>query len=391
MLEIDFEYRLNGFTLTPALTAERGVTALYGPSGAGKSLTLLCLVGLRRPERGWIRLNGRTLFDAEAGTHMAPHLRRMALVFQEYALFPHMTVARNLAYGLRGIGRADVRDRLDAMLRLLRLEAFGDRYPGELSGGQRQRVALGRGLIVQPELLLLDEPFSALDQMERERLRGEVLELLQGFGGSTILVTHNLQEAYLMAGQIAVIDGGRILQSGPRDEVLQRPRDRRVAEHVGATNIFGGSVTRDDSGSSVIAWHGEQLAFAGTLPPTGSGVEFCIRPEHVRLVWPERRAERANVLHGQITAEVERGTDYLLWFRADGPAARAGEIVINCSEHLHYLMKIQVGKRLWISLPPDKLHVLIPVSAEGTAAEVAETRRQMGANITLSPSSRRQL
>ncbi len=361
MLEIDFEYRLNGFTLTPALTAERGVTALYGPSGAGKSLTLLCVVGLRRPERGWVRLNGRTLFDAEAGIYIVPHLRRMALVFQEYALFPHMTVAANMAYGLRGIGRADVRDRLDAMLRLLRLEAFGDRYPGELSGGQRQRVALGRGLIVQPELLLLDEPFSALDQMERERLRAEVLELLQGFGGTTILVTHNLQEAYLMARQIAVIDGGRILQSGPRDEVLQHPRDRPVAEHVGATNFFRGAVTRDDSGSSVIAWQGERLAFSGTLPPPGSGVEFCIRPEHVRLVWPERRAERTNVLHGQITAEVERGTDYLLRFRADGPVCAAREIVINCSEHLHYLMKLRPGMSVWVSLPPDKLHVLAPV------------------------------
>jgi molybdate transport system ATP-binding protein len=368
MLDFDFEYRLNGFTLTPALTTERGVTALYGPSGAGKSLTLLCLVGLRRPVRGWVRLNGRTLFDAMTGIHVPPHLRRMALVFQEYALFPHMTVARNLAYGLRGITRTDARDRVHAMLRILRLEGFAHRYPGELSGGQRQRVALGRGLIVQPELLLLDEPFSALDQMERERLRTEVLELLQGFGGSTILVTHNLQEAYLMARQIAVIDSGRILQIGPRDELLQHPRDRRVAQHVGATNIFEGAVTRDDSGSSIIAWHGEQLAFSGALPPTGPDVEFCIRPEHVRLVWPERRAERANILHGQITGEVERGTDYLLRFRADGPAARAGEIVINCSEHLHYLMKLRVGKHLWISLPPDKLHVLLPVPSDRTAA-----------------------
>ncbi len=361
MLDFDFDYRLNGFTLTPVLTLERGVCALYGPSGAGKSLTLLCLVGLRRPERGWIRLNGTTLFNAEAGIHVAPHLRRMALVFQEYALFPHMTIASNLAYGLRGITRTDVRDRVDAMLRILRLQAFGDRYPGELSGGQRQRVALGRGLIVQPELLLLDEPFSALDQMERDRLRAEVLELLQGFGGTTILVTHNLQEAYLMARQIAVIDGGKILQSGPRDEVLQHPRDRRVAEHVGASNILRGTVTAEAGESSVIAWHGERLASSKTLPPPGTEIEFCVRPEDVRLVWPEKTGERPNVLRGQITAEVERGTDYLLRFRADGPAAAAGEIVIHCSEHLHYLMKLGPGMSVWVSLPPDKLHVLAPV------------------------------
>ena len=383
MLECAFEYSLDGFLLAPALTTDRGVTALYGPSGAGKSLTLLCLVGLRRPERGWIRLNGRTLFDAAAGIHVPPHLRRVGLVFQEYALFPHLSVAGNLAYGLRGFPRDDVRERVEAMLRLLRLEPFGNRYPGELSGGQRQRVALGRGLIIQPELLLLDEPFSALDQMERERLRAEVLELLQGFGGTTVLVTHNLQEAYLMARQVAVIDGGRILQAGPRDEVLQHPRDRRVAENVGASNIFRGvvisqadapggisrgTVVADESAASgVIAWHGERLAVSGPLPPPGTAVEFCIRPEDVRLVWPESTAERPNVLRGQITNEVERGTDYLLRFRMDGAASEAGDIEIHCSEHLHYLMDLAPGKAVWIAFPPDKLHVLTPVPDTGVA------------------------
>ncbi len=360
MLECDFEYRLNGFVLAPALTMKQGVMALYGPSGAGKSLTLLCLVGLRRPHRGWIRLNGRILFDSTTGTHIRPHLRRVGLVFQEYALFPHMTVAANLAYGLWGLPHAEVQSRLNGMLRLLRLEGLGNRYPGELSGGQRQRVALGRGLIVQPDLLLLDEPFSALDQMERDRLRGEVLELLQGFGGTTILVTHNLQEAYLMAQQIAVIDGGRILQSGTRDEVLQHPRDRRVAEHVGVSNIFRGRVAVEAAGSSVITWHGEQLALPAALPPAGADVEFCIRPEDVRLVWPERAAERPNVVRGRIAAEVQRGTDYLLRFRADGKVAEAGEIVIHCSEHLHYLMKLHPGQQVWVALPPNKLHVLAP-------------------------------
>lgn len=362
MLEFDFEYRLDGFFLAPALTVDRGVTALYGPSGAGKSLTLLCLVGLRRPERGWIRLNGRTLFEAAAGVHVPPHLRRVGLVFQEYALFPHLSVAGNLAYGLRNLSRAEARERVEAMLRLLRLESFGNRHPGELSGGQRQRVALGRGLIIQPELLLLDEPFSALDQIERERLRAEVLELLQGFGGTTVLVTHNLQEAYLMARQVAVIEAGRILQAGPRDEVLQHPRDRRVAEHVGASNIFLGTVVADENApAGLIAWYGNRLAVSGPLPAPGAVVEFCVRPEDVRLVWPERASERPNVLHGRLTAEVERGVDYLLRFRAEGAAAEAGDIEIHCSEHLHYLMDLAPGKPMWIALPPDKLHVLAPV------------------------------
>jgi len=360
MLDFAFQRRFDGFVLAPTLSTDRAVTALYGPSGAGKSLTLLCLVGLLRPDRGWIRLNGRALFDAAAGIHVPPHRRRVGLVFQEYALFPHLTVAANLAYGLRGLGHDEAWGRVDDMLRLLRLEGFGGRYPGDLSGGQRQRVALGRGLIVQPELLLLDEPFSALDQMERERLRGEVLELLQGFGGTTVLVTHSLQEAYLMARRIAVIDGGRILQVGSRDEVTQHPRDRRVAEHVGVSNIFHGVVAPDPEGRPGIAWHGMRLAVAGPLPAPGTPVDFCIRPEDVRLVWPERVAERTNVVPGTLTAELERRVDYLLRFRAEGAAAEAGEIAIHCSGHLHFLMKLHPGKPAWISLPPDKLHVLSP-------------------------------
>jgi ABC-type Fe3+/spermidine/putrescine transport system ATPase subunit len=179
-----------------------------------------------------------------------------------------------------------------------------------------------------------------------------------------VLVTHNLQEAYLMARQIAVIDGGRILQAGPRDEVLQHPRTRRVAEYVGATNIFLGTVV-DEKGSAMgIAWHGMTLAAGDLLPPPGTAVEFCIRPEDVRLVWPEKVAERANTLQGRLTAELQRGVDYLLRFRAEGGAAEAGEIEIHCSEHLHYLMKLQPGKPAWIALPPDKLHVL--EAMEGT-------------------------
>jgi molybdate transport system ATP-binding protein len=361
MLEFSFECRLPGFVLAPALRAEQGITALYGPSGAGKSLTLLCLVGLLQPDQGWIRLNGRTLFDAGQGIHLPPHRRRMGVVFQEYALFPHLSVAANLAYGLRGIGRADVRQRVLAMLRLLRLDGFGERYPGELSGGQRQRVALGRGLILQPDLLLMDEPFSALDQMERERLRAEVLDVLRGFGGTTILVTHSLEEAYLMARQIAVIDGGRILQAGALDEVLQRPRDRRVAEQVGASNIFQG-VVAGVGATAAIAWRGVSLTVAGPLPAQGAAVEFCIRPEDVRLVWPDKMAGRPNVLSGRLDAEVKRGVDYLLRFRADGSADQEGAVEIRCSEHLHYLMKLTPAAAVRIALPPEKLHLLEPVA-----------------------------
>lgn len=360
MLDFSFAYRTGGFVLAPTLTADRGLTALYGPSGAGKSLTLLCLAGLLRPDTGWVRLNGRTLLDASAGIHVPAHQRKVGVVFQEYALFPHLTVVGNLSYGLNRLPRADAQERVQAMLRLLRLEGFAARYPGDLSGGQRQRVALGRGLIVQPELLLLDEPLSALDQMERERLRDEVMELLAGFGGTTLLVTHSLQEAYIMAKEIAVIDGGRILQAGPREEVLRHPRTRRVAEHVGASNIFQGEVI----GPSTLSWHGVPLQADEPLPPPGSIVRFCVRPEDVRLVWPDRVAGRVNVVSGRLVREAKRDVDYLLSVRADGGPAEAGDITIHSPEHLHFLMKLQPGMGVWIALPPDRLHVLETEDAE---------------------------
>jgi molybdate transport system ATP-binding protein len=354
MLECRFEEQVAEFRLAPDLLAGPGVTALYGPSGAGKSLTLLGLAGLRRPERGFIRLNGRILFDAESGAWVPPHRRRVGLVPQDYALFPHRTVAGNLAYGLAGLPRDEADSRVADMLRLLRLEAHAGRHPDALSGGQRQRVALGRGLVVQPDLLLLDEPFSALDQAERERVRGEVAELLAGFGGTTLLVTHSLEEAYLLAQRIAVMERGRVLQSGPRDEVVRRPRTRRVAEQVGARNIL----ETIPVGDGRVAW-GAEVLDPGRPLPAGSGPHlFCIRPEDVRLVWPERTAGRANLLAGRIASETDRGVDFLLEVRPERRPDQA--ITVHCPAHLHALMKLHAGKMVAVAFPPDKLHRLDP-------------------------------
>jgi molybdate transport system ATP-binding protein len=355
MLAFAFEERVGDFLLAPELAVGAGVTALYGPSGAGKTLTLLALAGLRRPERGAIRLNGRTLFDAAARTWVAPHRRRVGLVFQEYALFPHLTVAGNLQYGLADLPPEEAARRVREMLGLLRLEAHAARYPADLSGGQRQRVALGRGLIVRPELLLLDEPFSALDQAERERIRGEVAALLAAFGGVTLLVTHSLEEAYVLASRVAVMDGGRILQVGPREEVMRRPRTRRVAEHVGAANIFEGRVVAAAGGGRRVVWGGHTLEVAAELPPPGTAVTLCIRPEDVRLVWPERAPGRPNLLHGSLLAEMDRGLDYVLTFRPD---PGGGGLTILCSAHVHRLMKLRANASVDVTLPPDRLHLL---------------------------------
>ncbi len=362
MLELAIDKRLKGFRLQTRLTIGDEIAALYGPSGAGKSLTLLAIAGLIRATSGTIRINSRTVFDSATRIDLPPHRRRVGLVFQEYALFPHKTVLGNLSYGLpRGTPAHEAVSRVEEMLHLLRLEAFGRHYPHQLSGGQRQRVALGRALIGRPEILLLDEPFSALDLAVRETLRQELLEILADYQGTILLVTHNLQEAYLMASTIAVIDGGRILQAGSREEVLHRPRTRRVAEHTVAKNILRGVASRDGSGRWDIVWWGHHLLVDGQAPVGPGEVEFCIRPEDVRLVWPEKVAERANVLRGRIVHEIERGLDHLL-FVSIGEAGdrRKYDLEIQVPDHLHDLMMLHAGKEIFLSLPPERLHLLAP-------------------------------
>jgi ABC-type sulfate/molybdate transport systems ATPase subunit len=241
------------------------------------------------------------------------------------------------------------------------LEGYADHYPHQLSGGQRQRVALGRALIARPEILLLDEPFSALDPGVRETLRRELLEILAGFRGTILLVTHNLLEAYLMASTIAVMDGGRVLQVGSREEVLHRPRTRRVAEHTAAKNFLRGVAARGVNGHWDLVWRGHHLALAGQ-PPAGPGeVECCIRPEDIRLVWPEKVPERANVLQGRIVHEIERGLDYTLFVSiGEGSDPRKYDLELQVPEHLHHLMALHVEKEVFLSLPPDRLHLLAP-------------------------------
>jgi ABC-type sulfate/molybdate transport systems ATPase subunit len=362
MLELALDRQFKGFHLQTHLQIGDEIAALYGPSGSGKSLTLLAIAGLIRPTSGTIRINGRIVFDAKTGIDLAPHQRRVGLVFQEYALFPHKTVSGNLSFGLaRGISTHEATLRVDEMLHLLRLQSFAQHYPHQLSGGQRQRVALGRALIGHPEILLLDEPFSALDPAVRETLRQELLQMLADYKGTILLVTHDLQEAYLMASTIAIIDGGKVLQMGTREEVLHQPRTRRVAEHTGAKNILRGVACRDPDGAWDIVWRGHHLRADGHGPMTPGEVEFCIRPEDVRLVWPERTERRVNLLRGRIVHELGRGLDFLLFVSLTDESDRGKyDLEIQVRSRLHHLMALHVGKEVWLSLPPDRLHLLQP-------------------------------
>ena len=238
-LEVHIEKKLNGFTLRSGLTAGNTATAILGASGCGKSMTLRCIAGIVKTDKGRILLDGRVLFDSEQHIDLPPQQRGVGLLFQNYALFPNMTVEQNILCGLNAEkDRAARKARCAEMLRAMRLEELADRRPAELSGGQQQRTALARILVGKPKILMLDEPFSALDSYLREEVEGEVGSLLAGFEGTALLVTHNRDEAYRLCRDMVVMDGGRVLRTGTTKAVFADPRSTAAARLTGCKNIL---------------------------------------------------------------------------------------------------------------------------------------------------------
>jgi ABC-type Fe3+/spermidine/putrescine transport system ATPase subunit len=265
-----------------SLSMKRGeILALLGPSGCGKSTLLNIIAGFEISDTGSIQLRGRSLND------VPPHRRDVAMVFQNYALFPHMTVTENIAYGLypRRLDAATIRSRTDEMLTLLKLRALERRYPGQLSGGQRQRVAMARALAIQPQMLLLDEAFSALDRNLREEMQLELSLLLHRLQVSTILVTHDQREAFALADRIAIMETGRISQIGAPREIYEQPASDHVLQFLGTTNALDGVVEGTASAMSLRVADG--LAFSCSPQPTplhvGQRAVAYIRTEDVDL------------------------------------------------------------------------------------------------------------
>src|SRR5438309_2713046 len=263
------------------LTVRPGeLVALLGPSGCGKTTTLRLVAGFLAPEAGEIRVGDRVL--SSPAVVIPPERRRMAMIFQSYALWPHMTVAQNVAYGLRfaGVGRADRDRRVDEMLRAVQLGGYGARYPGELSGGQQQRVAVARALVVEPEILLLDEPLSNLDASLREEMRFEIRRLHETFAITTLYVTHDQAEAMVISERVAVLHRGRVVQVGTAEDLFQRPRTRFVAEFIGKTNL----VDTVAAEQGVVTRGALRLRVAVTGLKPGAPVVVSIRPHEIRLV-----------------------------------------------------------------------------------------------------------
>ena len=238
-LEVEIEKRFAGFTLRAQFTAQDTATAILGASGCGKTMTLRCIAGIVKPDKGRIVLDGVPLFDSEKKIDLPPQKRGVGLLFQNYALFPNMTVEQNILCGLHAEpDRAKRRAVCAEMIRTLRLEGREKRLPAALSGGQQQRVALARILAAKPKILMLDEPFSALDSYLREQVESEVGALLAAFQGPALLVTHNRDEAYRLCREMIVMDGGRVLRAGETKAVFADPRSCTAARLTGCKNIL---------------------------------------------------------------------------------------------------------------------------------------------------------
>ena len=316
-LDLDFALPLRPFRLELALTVGRETVALVGPSGAGKTSILRAVAGLARPERGRIALDGRVLFDAAAKIDRPPEERRVGYVFQEYALFPHMTVKQNVAYA-GGERAAETIDRLG-------ITALAQAYPGELSGGERQRVGLARALARDPGVLLLDEPMSALDTHTRSSVRAELKRTLDHLDLPVLLVTHDFQDAAVLADRVGVLVDGRLLQVGSPGELIAAPTDAFVASFTGANILVGiarraagglTEVTLEDGstlysvdeaeGPASVAVYPWEISIARE-PPDDSSLNHVRRPITSLVRVGNRARVQVGPLVGEVTtASVER-------------------------------------------------------------------------------------
>jgi ABC-type sulfate/molybdate transport systems ATPase subunit len=278
-LDINIEKALPSFSLNMELNCSKGITGILGASGSGKSMLLGCIAGLIKPDTGTISLDGRTFFDSARKINLSPQSRKTGILFQNYALFPHMTIRENIAFALDGLPKEEKNARVKKLLDRFHIADFGGRYPSQISGGQQQRVALARALAVEPDILLLDEPFSALDQHLKQSLMKDMLETLKDYEGCVLFVTHNMEEAFRMCERLVIVENGKIETLGAKQDLFQRPPTYTCAVITGCNNIK--KATRSSENEVIIPDWGITLK-AGMKIECAEGYAG-VRANHIRL------------------------------------------------------------------------------------------------------------
>ncbi|MDT4830290.1 Spermidine/putrescine import ATP-binding protein PotA [compost metagenome] len=349
---VDVVKEFEGNTVVKSLNlsvARNEMFALLGSSGCGKSTLLRMMAGLETPS------SGRILLDGEDITDLPPHRRPVNMMFQSYALFPHMTVTDNVAYGLKreGVAKAEIRDRVSDALQLVQMQDYAKRKPHQLSGGQQQRVALARTLIKRPKLLLLDEPMSALDKKIRQQTQFELGNILYKVGVTCVMVTHDQEEAMTMADRLAVMDAGRIVQLGSPEEVYEYPNSSFCAGFIGSTNMLQGSLLDDDCLQVDCLDMAAPLELPSRLNGyVGMPVSLSLRPERI-AVSAQPFSQRSNTCEGRLEQIAYMGSYTLFYLRLD-----SGRLMgVHVSHHaLHDLeQRPTYGDRLHLAWQPDSL------------------------------------
>ena len=333
-LTVDIEKTLGDFHLKVAFTAENGLLSLLGASGCGKSMTLKCIAGIERPDRGRIELNGTTLFDSDRRIDLPPQKRRVGYLFQQYALFPNMTVRQNIRCGVREKSGAEAA--VDGAIRAMHLDGLENLRPHQLSGGQQQRTALARILVNQPEVLLLDEPFSALDSHLRFRLEREMLQTVRAFGKPVVLVTHDRDEAFRLSDSIAVMRGGTIEVTGGKHAVFSDPKTRSGAVLTGCKNIS--PLQKLDERSVLATDWGMRL----TLAQDAGKARFIGIRMHDILP-----GEGENSFRCRVTEEIENPFSFTLMLRP-----------VDCPDAMS--VGWETDKAAWRALRADEVTIRLP-------------------------------
>lgn len=355
-LEIRIAKRLPEFTLDVSFTAGDAPLGVLGPSGAGKTMLLRCIAGLERPDSGRIVLGDRILLDTARRVRVPARDRRVGLVFQHYALFPHRTVGENIAFGLRRLPREEQARRVKSLLQRTHILGLEHRYPRELSGGEQQRAALARALSIEPAALLLDEPLSALDTHLRSQVEAQLQETFAAFHRPSLLVTHNIEEAYRLGHQLLVLSCGRVVAFGPKEEVFRHPPSLEVARLTGCKN-FSRARAISDNLVEALDW-GCRLRVAQTAarPPAHVG----IRAHHIDFVESlVPGASQENVFPCWLVRSSETPFRITLYLRLHQPPGESGE---------HHL-QAEVFKEKWqlfrdrplpwhVRLSPESLFVV---------------------------------
>lgn len=357
-LEVQIEKKLADFTLDVAFRAPAAPLSILGASGAGKTMLLRCIAGLERPGRGRIALSDRVVFDSERRVKVPARERRIALLFQNYALFPHRTVEQNIAFGLQGLAAAERAARIASVVERTHLAGLEQRYSRELSGGEQQRAALARALAVEPEALLLDEPLAALDTHLRSQVEAQLQETFAAYRRPALLVTHNMEEAYRLGEQLLVLSRGRVAAFGAKEEIFRHPVSVEVAQLTGCKNISRARANADGT-VGALDWDC-RLRVRGAATGARAPKYIGIRAHHIDFLESDGgAADLENVFPCWVARTSESPFRITLFLSVDAAHAAAGRYQLQAEVFKEKWMRFRERAFPWhVRLAPELLFLM---------------------------------